>query len=185
MARAVKCVICKCKGDSDSFIKVPKEKGGNSYFCSQEHLDEFEYQELEKRRANFILDYIATLINYNETKLFPTAIRKELNRLRTMYEYNVIYKSLREGSDVIKWKANNDGWNSDWGMTRYIFAVIESKINDVERQMETRNESQKRAEAISNKLVESNIIVDADVDKVTYKPKENKDISNFLEGDDL
>ena len=184
MARQVKCAICKLKGTNESFIPVPKSPKGNYYFCSDSHVKEHEYQELEKRKAKWIMDYIAKLIKYDETKLFPNSIRKELNKLRTMYEYDVIYKCLCDGASTIEWKVNNGGWSSEWGMVRYIFSIIESKLNDTISIMDSKDNSIRKAEASIDKLKESNAI--ADVEDIVYKAKENVvDISNFLEEDDF
>ena len=184
MARKVKCTICKLEGTNESFISTPKPTKGNYYFCSDSHVKEHEYQELEKRKAKWIMDYIAKLIKYDETKLFPNSIRKELNKLRAMYEYDVIYKCLCDGASTIEWKANNGGWSSEWGMVRYIFSIIESKLNDTVSTMQSRAVSEEKAEVSINKLIESNSIVD--VEEIVYKPKKSRnDISSFLEEDEL
>ena len=184
MARKVKCTICKLEGTNESFISTPKSTKGYYYFCSDSHVKEHEYQELEKRKAKWIMDYIAKLIKYDETKLFPNSIRKELNKLRTMYEYDVIYKCLCDGASTIEWKANNGGWSSEWGMVRYIFSIIESKLNDTVSVLESKSKSEQKAESITNKMIEANAI--EDVEKVVYKPKKSSnDISSFLEEDEL
>ena len=184
MARQVKCAICKLKGTNESFISVPKSPKGNYYFCSDSHVKEHEYQELEKRKAKWIMDYIAKLIKYDETKLFPNSIRKELNKLRAMYEYDVIYKCLCDGASTIEWKANNGGWSSEWGMVRYIFSISESKLNDT---VKTINNDEMLMEKVEKQIeVLSNVDELNDIISVTsIVKKDRKNIADMLDAEDL
>lgn len=183
MARKVKCTICKAEGTNDVFISVPKPVKGNYYFCSNEHVLEYDYLELEKRKAKWILDTIAKLINYDETKLFPNSIRKELNKLRTMYTYDVIYKCLEEGKTTIKWKADNGGWSTEWGMVRYIFSIIESKLNDTNSQV---NRSEVLEAKVEEQAVKMQSIANIDDIDMSNKSKKKKtSIAMFLDDDDL
>ena len=184
MARQVKCAICKLEGTNESFISIPKSTKGNYYFCSDSHVKEHEYQELEKRKAKWIMDYIAKLINYDETKLFPNSIRKELNKLRTMYEYDVIYKCLCDGASTVVWKANNGGWSNEWGMVRYIFSIIESKLNDTVKTIKNDEMLMEKVDEQADKMTSVDVINEIDVTTTTVKDK-SKSIINFLDEEDL
>lgn len=184
MARKVKCTICKLEGTNESFISIPKQSKGNYYFCSDSHVKEHEYQELEKRKAKWIMDYIAKLIKYDETKLFPNSIRKELNKLRAMYEYDVIYKCLCDGASTIEWKANNGGWSSEWGMVRYIFSIIESKLNDTVKTIKNDEMLMEKVETQIARISDVDLVNDIIITNTRVK-KENNSIVDFLDEEDL
>lgn len=184
MARKVKCTICKLEGTNESFISIPKQPKGSYYFCSDSHVKEHEYQELEKRKAKWIMDYIAKLIDYDNNKIFPNSIRKELNKLRAMYEYDVIYKCLCDGASTIEWKANNGGWSSEWGMVRYIFSIIESKLNDTVKTIKHDEMLMEKVEEQAGKMTSIDVINEIDVTTTTIKDK-SKSIINFLDEEDL
>ena len=188
MARKVKCTICKLEGTNETFIAVPKITRGNYYFCSQEHVNEHEYQELENRKRKWILDYIAKCIDYDNNKHFPNSINKELKRIREMYEYDVIYKCLYDGAETIKWKATKGGgWDTDWGMTRYIFSIIESKLNDTVKAMNRDEMLMEKVEEQASNIAEAYVINDIDISTEIVSPKKSnhKSIASFLDEEDL
>lgn len=167
MSRKVKCFITGEEGTSDTFVKI-----GSHYYKSQAVYDQYRH-EIDTRNA--IVTRIANeFLGYQTGQKFPAYIQKKLNELN-YYSYDVILKTIDKMSDKIMYYMNNKEFKNESGKISYIFAIISNNINDVnkEYQWKRKNEEHEHHTEI------------VDIPEEIPTPSKVKDISSWLDGDDM
>lgn len=169
MGRKCKCHITGEIGTTDTFIKI-----GNYYYKNQYVYDESNRLKEERKQ---LIDYICRkFLHYSEGQPFPTILSKKLNEL-SFYDNAVILETFKVcESDILYWMEHKN-FDSDYGKIAYMFAIIGNRIADV-------NRSYVRIEKIKQKE-ESEISHFTDPMLSTGTNKSGKDLSQFLEDDDL
>ena len=169
MAKKCKCHITNEWGTTDQFIKI-----GRYYYKNQYVYD--EDKRLKKERQELI-DYVCrTFLKYDEGQPFPTSLPKKLNEL-SFYDNAVISETFKVCKDDILYWLEHKQFNNEYGKIAYMFAIINNKIADVNREY-IRQERIKKEQ-------NTNIVHFTDPSLTTGSNKSGKDLSQFLGGDDL
>lgn len=182
MARQVKCQICSNKGDSDVFYRV-EVNGKNKYYCSKE---EYDSVQAEKNKYNELIEYVSDeIIGYEKGQKFPTSLTRRIAELHKFYSYEVIKYAFQFKKDDIIYYTKTKDFQSEYHMISYIMAIVEGNINDVYKAWKRKQEQELKANSIVN-TVDVNLFDEVN-EKAEIKPiiKNNRDISAFLEDDDL
>ncbi len=165
MARSVKCAITKEVGTTETFIKV-----GNKYYKSKEIYNQDKYQKEIYRQ---IIDYICfELLDYSNGQPFHTSLPKILKTLN-YYDNEVILKTFKYKTQDIKYAFQNKKFTSEHNKIKYMFAIINNSIIDINREWQNEQKSISKSNDIN-----------IEIDLETQHKQRNKDISNWLGGDD-
>lgn len=179
MARAVKCKICKAKGDSDTFYRVTDDKGRNSYYCSKE---EYEQREKEKEDRYMLLKYVAEeVLEYDNGQIVPPSMVKRIEKLSKFYGFNVIKETFYLNKETIQYWIRTKDFSNEYGMCSYVMAIIESNINDAYKKWKREQEQKAK---MKSKTIDTMIFDDL-VMTEPIKQSNSKDISMFLDEEDL
>lgn len=169
--RQVKCQITGEWGTSDTFVKI-KDK----YYKSQEIYDKEQHRkDIHKQLIDFVC---YKLLDYQKGQKFPTSLTKKLKEL-SFYDDEVVLKTVQDyENDIVFW-LNKKGIDKEYGKISYIFAIINSHINDVYNQWKREKLTQEK-----NSQINQDTNIDIDINKIETKHKE-KDLSAWLEDDDI
>lgn len=186
MARKVKCTYCKKDGNTDIFHKEVI-KGKNKYFCNAVEFEIYEMNEdkkqLEKAERNNLMQWIMDEIYEYETGMvFPNTLKGRVFKLLEFYPCIVVKDAFVINYEVLTWAIKNKNL-SEFHMTCYIMSIVERSVNDIYLEYKRK---QNQAKKIENEPIK----VDTDLfDEITttqiISNKNNKDISQFLDDDDL
>lgn len=180
MARKVVCKICKKKGESDTFYKVTNEKGLNSYYCSKEEYDE---REREKNKRYDLLKYVAEeVLQYEDGQIVPPSMVKRIEKLREFYIYEVIKEVFFLHKENIQYWIRTKDFSNEYGMSSYVMTIIESNINDVYKKWKRQQEQQMKMDSMS---IDTLLFNDSYIENNTGSKSDKKDISMFLDEEDL
>lgn len=165
---------CRCRvtgeiGTTDTFIKV-----GRFYYKSQEIYEEDKQQkELRKRLISYICDHF---LGYQEGEPFSPVLPRKLKEL-SFYNDAVILETFQIYEKEILYWLKQKEFHDDYNKIAYMFAIVRSKIADVNRE-------HLRKKRIAEKEKQE-VFSFTDPTLSTGTNKEGKDLSVFLEGDDL
>ena len=167
MARRVKCQITKEIGNSDVFYKADN----GLYYKSKELYEEYK-QEAEYRRK--IIDFFCIeLLEYEKGCMFPTVLTKKLESL-SAYSYKTIWATiLYKEEDLRYWASVEDKFKNDYGKICYLFVIIVNHINEVQKKIK----AQKR-------VYTPTVELPPEIEDISNKTNQNKDISQWLEEDE-
>ena len=167
MGRKVKCRITGEIGNSDIFYKADN----GLYYKSKELYEEYK-QEAEYRRK--IIDFFCIeLLGYEEGCMFPTVLTKKLESL-SAYSYKTIWATiLYKEEDLRYWASVEDKFKNDYGKICYLFVIIVNHINEVQKKIN----AQKRAYTPT-------VEAPPEIEDISNKTNQNKDISQWLEEDE-
>lgn len=176
MSRVVKCQITGEKGTSDTFYKV-----GRKYYKSKEIYDHW-FEESEARKE--LIDIIAKdFFNCEPGQEPPPMIYSEIKRLN-FYSNKTILHTVKVKYDDIMWAIQHKEFNTTASKVKYIFAIIGNGIIDVYKAEQNIERAKRRRQA-----KEVNELSDADdlnfVESLDQKQSRKRDISKFLEDEDL
>lgn len=168
MARKCKCAITGEIGTTDTFIKI-----GSKYYKSQAVYDaDQEKKESYKR----LVDYICReFLGYGNGQPFPPILPKKIKEL-SFYSSDVILETFKECSSDIHYWLEHKQFSNEYGMISYMFSIVKGSIADVAKK-------EKRM-AASKEQLKNNMIECGDLSDIGSK-KQGKDISRFLDDDDL
>ena len=167
MGRKVKCRITGEIGNSDVFYKADN----GLYYKSKELYEKYK-QEAEYRRK--IIDFFCIeLLGYEKGCMFPTVLTKKLESL-SAYSYKTIWATiLYKEEDLRYWASVEDKFKNDYGKICYLFVIIVNHINEVQKKIK----AQKRAYTPTVELP-------PEIEDISNKTNQNKDISQWLEEDE-
>lgn len=167
MGRKVKCRITGEIGNSDIFYKADN----GLYYKSKELYEEYK-QEAEYRRK--IIDFFCIeLLGYEKGCTFPTVLTKKLESL-SAYSYKTIWATiLYKEEDLRYWASVEDKFKNDYGKICYLFVIIVNSINEVQKKIK----AQKRAYTPT-------VETPPEIEDISNKTNQNKDISQWLEEDE-
>lgn len=167
MGRKVKCRITGEIGNSDIFYKADN----GLYYKSKELYEEYK-QEAEYRRK--IIDFFCIeLLGYEKGCMFPTVLTKKLESL-SAYSYKTIWATiLYKEEDLRYWASVEDKFKNDYGKICYLFVIIVNSINEVQKKIK----AQKRAYTPT-------VEAPPEIEDISNKTNQNKDISQWLEEDE-
>ena len=168
MARKVKCAVTGEIGTSDTFIKI-----GSHYYKNQAVYDA---DQKNKQSYRQLVEYICyEFLGYGDGQPFPSSLPKFIKKL-SYYDNDVILETFKSCSDVIHWCLRNNEFSSEYGKLSYIFRIVENKIADVHKNVLLRQKQERETKRV---MVESEDLMDLGT------KKRGKDISNFLDDEDL
>lgn len=168
MARACKCRITGEVGTTDTFVKI-----GKYYYKSQEIYDA---EQKQKETYKTLIDYICNeFLGYGEGQPFPTSLPKKLKEL-SFYDYETILETFKKCHDDIHFWLEHKQFETEYGKICYIFTIVKSKIADINSDRIRREEQ--------SKYTKKTEIECGDLSELGTK-RQGKDISNFLNDDDL
>lgn len=172
MARQCKCAITGEIGDTDNFVKI-----NNKYYKNQEIYDKTQAEKILHKE---IVNYICyEFLNYKKGQKFNTILIRKLNELK-FYSNEIILATIKNQDENIKKAIRQKDFNSEFNKIAYIFGIINNNIN----QMYEDSKKIKKQETQSKKS--NSIDTDIDMVKIGNNAHENKkDISKFLEGDEI
>lgn len=180
MARryACKCQICGKSGYTDEFYRV-KKKNKNLYYCNEE-----EYLEWKKEKdiKTELLIYISNEIwHYDNYKMLPAILKKQINQIAEIYNYEVILKTAKKHKDTLEYWMNLEGkFDNEYGKSSYMMAIIKNNINEVYKQWK----HEKKTEQNKNKIsVDLDII--NNLQQTQLNNTDNNGILDFLEEEDI
>lgn len=131
----------------------------------------------KKVNKNDVIEYICTrFLNYKLGQPPPSFINQKLNELN-YYPLEVVLDTFKQSESDIDYWISTKQFSSDYGKTSYIFAIINSRIAEVNRTYE-RNKRIKDREALMQQGY-------TDPTLTTGNSVEGKDISEFLEDGDV
>lgn len=160
-------------GLSDTFIKIE-----GKYYKNQQ-VYEIWHEECENRKRT--INVIACdFLDYNTGQVFPTVLTKKLKELE-FYGYDVIMETIEKCRSSIEYSIKTKSFKNDMNKISYIMAIIKNNINDVYKEhLRTEKVMEKQQEQATNfEAVNEDTIMN-----IGSKQKA-KDISDFLEGDEL
>lgn len=170
--RQVKCQITKEYGNSSDFYCVINDKGKKKYYKSQQIYEEYL---VDQKQKELTVNYILDLLNYDHS----ACLLKKLKGLAESYSYNVILETFNQNEDLIKYYLNGKlAETKEYPKIGYIFAIINSKINDVQKDIQIQDRQEEKQSRD----------IDFDIDgfnSIGYVKIKSKDISLFLEGDKI
>lgn len=168
MARKVKCAITHEYGTSDTFVKI---KG--RYYKSQEVYDA-EQERKAKRRQ--LINYICTeFLGYGSGQPFPTSLPRKLQEL-SFYDDDVILETFKQNATNIHYQIEHKQFNSEYNKIAYIFAIVRNTIADVNSSILRKKKQERKSVSVELECTDLN-----DIGTI----KKGKDISKFLDEDDL
>ena len=131
----------------------------------------------KKVNRNDVINYICTrFLDYKPGQPPPGFINQKLNELN-FYPLEVVFDTFKQSESDIDYWISTKQFSSDYGKTSYIFAIINSRIAEVNRIYE-RNERIKDREALMQQGY-------TDPTLTTGNNVGGKDISEFLEDGDV
>lgn len=165
--RIVKCVVTGEKGPSSSFYKAPNKKW---------YRDEKTYQNwcAESNARKKVIEWFFTeVLGYSlgEGVIFPTLLVKRIKEYEKSYGYQTLLRCCQESSAEILRAVRNKKFSNDNGKIAYVFAIINSRINETKRK-------EKQAQLITRPSE-----VPEEVHDLQTKHKE-RDIRRWLDDDD-
>ena len=167
MGRKVKCRITGEIGNSDIFYKADN----GLYYKSKELYEEYK-QEAEYRRK--IIDFFCIeLLGYKKGCAFPTILTKKLESLSAYSNKTIWATILYKEEDLRYWASVEDKFKNDYGKICYLFVIIVNHINEVQKKIK----AQKRAYTPTVELP-------PEIEDISNKTNQNKDISKWLEEDE-
>ena len=167
MGRKVKCQITKEIGSSDTFYKADN----GLYYKSKELYEEYK-TEAEYRRK--IIDFFCIeLLGYEKGCTFPTVLTKKLESLSAYSNKTIWATILYKEEDLRYWASVEGKFKNDFGKICYLFVIIVNSINEV----------QKMVKAKENQLT-SAVEIPPEIEDISNKTNQNKDISKWLEEDE-
>lgn len=167
MARKCKCAITGEIGTTDTFIKI-----GSKYYKNQEIYDA---DQKKKQTYKELIDYICReFLGYGNGQPFPPILPKKIKEL-SFYSNDVILETFKQYSDDIHYWIEYKQFSTEYGMISYMFTIVKSHIADVARQEKRISTSNKQ----TNNLIECGDL------SIIGSKKQGKDISQFLNDDEL
>lgn len=167
MGRKVKCRITGEIGNSDIFYKADN----GLYYKSKELYEEYK-QEAEYRRK--IIDFFCIeLLGYEKGCAFPTVLTKKLESLSAYSNKTIWATILYKEEDLRYWASVEDKFKNDYGKICYLFVIIVNHINEVQKKIKV----QKRAYTPT-------VEAPPEIEDISNKTNQNKDISQWLEEDE-
>ena len=167
LGRKVKCQITKEIGSSDTFYKADN----GLYYKSKELYEEYK-TEAEYRRK--IIDFFCIeLLGYEKGCAFPTVLTKKLESLSAYSNKTIWATILYKEEDLRYWASVEGKFKNDFGKICYLFVIIINSINEV----------QKMVKAKENQLT-SAVEIPPEIEDISNKTNQNKDISKWLEEDE-
>lgn len=188
MARKVKCKICGNSNEIVDSYKVEKisptsGKVTNLYYCSKDEHDTYfdeknRLRELRSEAFTYIHDEI---LQYGEGILLPSVMVKRLDELSKAYVWQVIQGTFKYKREAIHYAMKTKNFNSEFVMSKYILAIIESSLNDVNVMWK-----RKLIRDSKEKQVTQNVNVDVyeEMTESVIVKREESSISQFLDEDD-
>lgn len=184
MARKVKCRICgKTLEQTDAYLhirvseKTKKEK--REYYCSQleYEIEEEKKQELNKLKSDCFTYIHDTVLQLEEGQLIPLSMTKRIGELSNYYPYQVIRGSFVLKLNDIQYALSTKEFKSDHVKGKYVMAIIENVINDVNGMWKRKQQNENKQNSIK-KIVEVEIY---DESNRSSKRNRKNGISEFLE----
>lgn len=183
MARLVVCQICKKKSDSLFAYKVTDENGKNKYYCNKA---EYDQRELDKQERHDLLKYVAEVVlNYQEKQIVPPSMVKRIQKLAEFYPFIVIKEVFHSNLDTIQYWIRTKKFKNEYGMSSYVMTIVESNINDAYKKWKR---EQEQLHKMKSKSIDEMLFNEIQDDQSTelIKPKvQKKDISMFLDEEDI
>ena len=174
-----RCQICKKWGYTDKFYKV-KRGSRNLYYCNEEEY--LEWKKEDDMRIE-LLEFISDNIwYYDDYRMLPTVLQKQINKLASIYNYEVILLTVKEFKDTLAYWMNLDGkFNNEYGKSSYMMAIVKNNINEIYKKWKIEKK---------NKEQENTPHIDIDImNNLHTTTAKNDDIDNgileFLEEDDI
>lgn len=188
MSRRVKCKYCGELGTSDTFYKLT-ENNKNKYFCNEYEADQYLQAELKRKEQNELRSDALTFIHdevyeLQEGELLEKYIVKRTNELSSFYPWQVIKGCFKMKRKTIQYILRNKDFKNGYYQSKYILAIIESVINDVNKAWNKKLQKESRMKRMDED------IIDVDTYELSTKinvknNNENKGIADFLEEDEL
>lgn len=168
MARKCKCHITGEIGTTDTFVKI-----GNYYYKNQ---TVYDADQKEKQSYKRLVEYISyEFLGYGDGQPFPSSLPKLLKRFE-YYDNDVILEAFKECAKDIHYWLDNKQFTSEYGKLSYMFKIVEGSIADINKRVLLRQKQERETKRVT---VESD-----DLSSIGTK-KRGKDISHFLDDDDL
>ena len=150
---------------SDVSYKAPNGK----YYSSQAAYEKIKEECSYRFQA---IDYLSELLGYNEEGIpaprFLYIKMEEMNKCG----YKVIYNTIEQQEDTIKWALENKTFKNETAKISYIMGILRNNIIDVYREEKARQLNTRKQGKIIN------------IDDFKYEKQKTKDISRWVdEGD--
>lgn len=172
MARKCKCQICKIELTTDVAYKITDEKGKSKYYCNE---DEYTKMIKEKEDKNKCMDILGEILHI---PCVPPILIKEVDKIRKYYEYEVIYRTIRESENTIKWFISNNDDANEYAKARYIATVISNNINKVKKKYDIELKTmQELFKKVDTQVIDIDIMNNTSISN----NKNISDISDFLD----
>lgn len=159
MARKVKCQITKEYGTSDVFFKAENGKYYKTEEIYKKHIENI-------KTLNEITEKIML---YTDVEAYNSIIGKLIKELHQKFNYQVILDTVKICKSKIEWAVKDKNFKKQSSMFRYIFAIIKSNIDQV-------NKSYKHKQKAKN----VSINIDTEVFDKQKTNTKKKDISKWL-----
>lgn len=176
MSRKCKCKICKKELTTDNAYLVVDEKDKRNYYCTKEEYDEYIKEINNKNKCE---KYITDILN---VPFLTPMFKKELNKLRKYYSYQIIQRTFKDNLSNIRWFLDNKAGDNDYANMRYIVSII---LNNIQKSAKNYNKEQENMKLLfenSNDVKTLDIIDDMyNVNKTNNNKKDIHDISMFLD----
>ena len=171
MPRQVKCVSTGEVGTSDTFIKI-----NNKYFKSQDiYSHHIRQVSLRKEIIKFVLFHF---LKFRRGQPAPTYLYMKIKAL-SFYDNEVILRTLRQKDEDITYWLGQGEFDNDVARIAYIFTAVGNAISAV--YIEWLAEQPRQSDNADGPLP---FVVD-DIENITTPKRQGKNISAFLESDEL
>lgn len=127
--RIVKCTVTGEKGTSSNFYKAPNKKW---YRNEETYLN---WRAESEARKKVIEWFFTEILGYSlgEGVIFPTLLVRRIKEYEKSYGYQTLLKCCQESSADILRAVNRKDFSNDNSKIAYVFAIINSRINETKR----------------------------------------------------
>lgn len=185
MSRRVKCKCCGKAGTNETFTKI-EYKNKNVYFCNESEANSFLEEENKKVQDALLRSETLTFIHDEvfelpEGKLMPLYITQRLKELNVYYPWQVLKGSFKMKRPAIQDSIRRMDFKSDYHMGKYVMAIVERVLNEVNGKWEFLNKQIKESERVTATVQED---VYEEMSKEVVIKSERKDITKFIDDDE-
>lgn len=152
----------------------------NKWYSSEEAWlkvkPDFVAKKHREKYWKLCIDFMADVLGYKERFPFPSLVTKRLKELEN-YGYDVVYDSMREHEDTLRYYVKNKEFESDLQRIGYLFAIVKSNLLSLYNNKEEREKRRNRNDISLNNLIDLD-------EKVEVRKHKVRDISKFLDEED-
>lgn len=165
-------VKCVDTGEYSTSDKAYKGQNGK-YYSSKEAYDKTKEEASYRFQS---IDYLSFLLGYDKDIPAPTFLYKKLEEMKKC-GYKVIYKTIEQHEDDIKWALENKEFKNETAKISYIMAILRNNVIDVYKE----EKAQEKTKVVQIKdYIKPDNNMDVDYRNLRGAKGKGRDVSRFL-----